>query len=179
MYRLYLIVVVVLMVAFGAVYIPFERGLAAKAQARIEARLAEERAAEQQRLAEEAAARAADEERRLVREKEEAERKARELAVYEARNGEIEAEAAKLTDEVVAMKTEIERRKIEIADAREKRLDMERRVLEAEKANEQLRIEARLAELEIARLTQMLAQRAGRSAEVFIPLQAPPGAATR
>jgi hypothetical protein len=163
MNRLYLIVPVVLLVLFGAVYWQHSqssaREAAQKAAATAEARQLEDaKKAEAERQArEDAEKRAAT--RRAEEEKKEAEKRAR----YEEESVRIAADTARFTARVKELSSEFAALEKRLAELRNRREALNRDGFTLAREVELARIAKRNAELEIQRLTEMVARQAGNT----------------
>lgn len=177
MKKIYIIVPLVLLVGFSFYYRNFAADLAereAAEKATEEARIAEEEA---KKLAAEKAARLESEKKAAQREAEAAEKEAKKRADWEAAGAKIAEETAgykKQGDDYTKKINELEIQLLELRRSKDQRTN------EALALTEQIelaRIAKRNAELEIQRLTDMVAERAAKSSLTQMP--PPPAASTK
>lgn len=163
MNRLYLIIPIILLALFGGVY--WQHSLTADADARAKAAataqaksIADAQKAETERKArEDADLRAAA---RLAEEKKKEDEK---RAKWDADNARITEETARYSAQVAALTQEQTALEKALADTRAQREKLARENFETARAIELARIARRNAELEVQRMTEMVARKAGET----------------
>jgi hypothetical protein len=175
MKKIYILVPLILLVGFTFYYRNFAADLAqreAAEQAAEDARIAEEEA---KKLAAEKSARLESEKKAAQREAEAAEKEAKKRAEWEAAGAKLAEETAgykKQGDDYTKQINELE---LQLVELRRSKDDRTNEALALTEQVELARIAKRNAELEIQRLTDMVADRAAKSSMT----QMPPPAATK
>jgi hypothetical protein len=166
MNRLYLIVPVILLALFGGVYWQHNRTAAADAAAKAAA-IAEANSAEAAKKAEaERKAREDADKRAAERLAEEEKKEADKRAKWEADGATLVAATADYTAQAAALAAQAAALEKEIAAVRADKERVSRETFEQSRAIELARIDRRNAELEIQRMTEMVARKAGETSLV-------------
>lgn len=160
MNRLYLTVPLILVALFGGVYWQHTRNVAAHAVEQAAALAAEKKAAADQKIEAERQARADADKRAAERLADEQKKAAEKKARYEEESRVLAADTARYSAKVTALTAELAAQEKQLADLRVRRAALNTESFALAKDVELARIAKRNAELEIQRLTEMVARQA-------------------
>ncbi|MET0263318.1 MAG: hypothetical protein ABW223_10500 [Rariglobus sp.] len=163
MNRFYLIVPVLLLAIFGGIYWQYTNSAAAHAAEKAQAVAAEQKVEADKKAEAERQARADAEKRTAIRLAEEQKKDAEKRARHEEESRVIAADTARYTEQLKTLTAEAAAMEKKLAELRAKRERLNAESFSLARDVELMRIDKRNAELEIQRLTEMVARQAGNT----------------